>query len=66
MPSEEGNILKFNQYMKSDKMPYITYADVESLIKKIGVCANNPDKILQQQKYVSIFFADIQYRNLGI
>ena len=50
MSSEKDNILKFNQYMKSDKMPYITYADVESLIKKIGVCANNPDKILQQQK----------------
>ena len=66
MSSEKDNILKFNQYMKSDKMPYITYADVESLIKKIGVCANNSDKILQQQKYVSIFFADIQYRNLGI
>ena len=34
MPSEKGNILEFNQYMKSDKMPYIIYADIESLIKK--------------------------------
>ena len=25
-------------------MPYITYADIESLIKKIDGCANNPDK----------------------
>ena len=24
-------------------MPYIIYADIESLIKKIDVCANNPD-----------------------
>ena len=41
--SEKDNILKFNQYMKSDKMPYITYADIESLIKKIDRCANNPE-----------------------
>ena len=35
MPSEKDNVLEFNQYMKSDKMPYISYADNESLIKKI-------------------------------
>ena len=27
--SEKNNILEFNQYMKSDKMPYIIYADIE-------------------------------------
>ena len=33
MPSEKDNILKFNQYtMKLDKIPYIIYADIESLI----------------------------------
>ena len=32
MPSEKDNILEFNQYMKSDKMPYIIYADIQSLI----------------------------------
>ena len=30
MPSEKDNILEFNQYMMSDKMPYIIYADIES------------------------------------
>ena len=30
--------------MKSDKMPYIIYADLESLIKKIDGCANNLEK----------------------
>ena len=24
-------------------MPYITYADIESLIRKIDGCANNPE-----------------------
>ena len=33
MPSEKYNILEFNQYMKLDKMPYIIYAEIESLIK---------------------------------
>ena len=42
MPSEKDN--KFNQHMKSDKMPYIIYADIESLIRKIYGCANNPEK----------------------
>ena len=41
MPSEKDNILEFNQYMKSDKMLYIIYADIKSLIKKIDVCSNN-------------------------
>ena len=29
--------------MKSDKMTYINHADIESLIRKIDGCANNPD-----------------------
>ena len=44
MPSEKDNMLEFNQYMKSDKMSYISYAGIESLIKKIHGCANNPEK----------------------
>ena len=30
--SEKDNILEFNQYMKSDKLPSIIYADIEYLI----------------------------------
>ena len=44
MPSEKDNILKSNQYMTSDKMLYINYADIESLIRKIDECANNLQK----------------------
>ena len=44
MPSEEDKILEFKHYMKSGKMPYIIYADIESLIKKIDGCKNNPEK----------------------
>ena len=31
--------------MKSDKIPYIIYADRECLIKKIHESANNPEKL---------------------
>ena len=44
MPSEKNNILEFNQYMKPYKISYIIYADIESLIRKIDGCANNPEK----------------------
>ena len=43
MPSEK-DILEFNQQMKSDKMPYIIYADIESLIRKIDAFTDNPEK----------------------
>ena len=41
MPSEKNNIFELNQWLKSDKMLYIIYADIEYLIKKIDGCANN-------------------------
>ena len=43
MPSEKDKILEFKQYVKSDKMPYIIYADIESLIRKVERCANNQE-----------------------
>ena len=43
MPAEKDKILEFNQYMKSDKIWWIIYADIESLIRKINRCANNPE-----------------------
>ena len=43
MPSEKDNILEFNQYMKPDKMPYIIYTDIESFIKKVDRCVDNPE-----------------------
>ena len=44
MASKKDNILQFNQYMKSDKMPYIIYADLESMITKTDRCASNLEK----------------------
>ena len=38
------DVQEFNQYMKLHKVPNIIYADLESLIKKIDGCENNPEK----------------------
>ena len=43
LPLEKVNISKFNQYIKSDTMSCLIYADIESWIKKIDRCANNPE-----------------------
>ena len=46
MPSCKDNILRFNQYIKPDKMQYIIYADLGSAIKEIDRCTNKPEKSL--------------------
>ena len=43
MPSEDTKILELNQYQKSDKEPFIIYADLEYLIEKTDGCKNNPE-----------------------
>ena len=45
MSSEDTKILEFNQYKKYDKVPFITYADLECLIKKIDGCKNNLENL---------------------
>ena len=43
MPSEDTKILEFNQYQKSDKTPFIFYADLKCIIERIDGCKNNPE-----------------------
>ena len=42
MPTEDTKTLVFNQYQKSDKEPFIIYADLVCLVGKIDGCKNNP------------------------
>ena len=44
MSSKKDKTLDFKYCLKSNKMAYIIYADIESLILKIDGCANNPGK----------------------
>ena len=41
MTTEKNEILKFSQYMKFDKTPYIIYVELQSLIQKIDGCKNS-------------------------
>ena len=41
MRSEDTKILEFNQYKKSDKVPFLIYADLECLIEKNDGIKNN-------------------------
>ena len=38
MASEYTKILEFNQHQKSDKAPFIIYADLECLMEKTDGC----------------------------
>ena len=49
MPSDDTKILEFNQYQKSDKAPFIIYADLECLIERVYGFKNNPEIHLQQK-----------------
>ena len=42
MPKEDNKILKYNPEEKSMKVPFIIYADLESLVEKMSNCGNNP------------------------
>ena len=41
--SDNSKILDFSQYQKSDKAPFIIYADLQCLIEKIHGCTTNPE-----------------------
>ena len=43
MPSNDNNFIKYNQGEKSLKLPFVIYADLERILKKISTCYNNPD-----------------------
>ena len=43
MPEKDNKILKYNQGGKSMKVPFIIYADIESLLEKLNIC-HNPEK----------------------
>ena len=44
MPTKDNNIIKYNQGEKSIKLPFIIYADLECLLKKMSICYNNPEE----------------------
>ena len=50
MPDEDNNILEYVPRKKSLRVPFIIYADLECLLKKIDTCLNNSDKSYAKKK----------------
>ena len=44
MPEEDNKILKYNHGEKYMKVPFIIYADLESLLEKMSTYNNNTEK----------------------
>ena len=59
MTSEDTKILEFNQNKKSNKAPFIIYADLKCLIEKIDGCKNNPanSSIPKESKHIPSDFS---------
>ena len=66
MPSDDTKILEFKQYQKSDKAPFIIYADLESIIEKIDGCKNNLENLstTKVSEHILHVFQCLQYFNL--
>ena len=52
IPDEDNEILKYIPGEKSLRVPFLIYADLECLLKKISTCSNNPDKSYTEKKAV--------------
>ena len=56
---KKGDKLKFENYYKGERLPFIIYADTESLIKPIQTCEADPEKSYTKkyQKHEPISFS---------
>ena len=44
MPTKDNNTIKYNHEEKSITLPFVVYADLESLLEKMSTCYNNPEE----------------------
>ena len=56
---KKGTMLKFKNYCNSEKVPFVIYADIESLIKSIQSCEPNPQSSYTEkyQKHEPVSFS---------
>ena len=71
MPSKDTKLLELNQFQKPDKALFISYAYLECLMEKIGVCRNNPENLYTTNgsEHVQVFqclqYDQYQHRKLA-
>ena len=46
---KEGTMLKFKNYHRSEKVPYVVYADFECCLEPIHTCNLNPESSYTKQ-----------------
>ena len=63
MPSEDTKILEFNEYQKSDKAPFISYADLECIIESTDRRKNNlkNSSTIKLSEHIPSGFQCLQY-----
>ena len=44
MPTEENNVLKFENFFKQQAVPFVIYADFEAITENIQGCSPKDDK----------------------
>ena len=56
---EKGSTVSFKHHWRSERVPFIIYADTESLLKPIQNCDSDPEKKYTQkyQKHEPISFS---------
>ena len=56
---EQGTFLRFKNFLHSEKVPFVVYADTEALIKEIHNCDPNPQKSYTKkyQKHEPVSFS---------
>ena len=47
---KKGETLEYHPGVKSMKAPYIIVVDIESLLRKVDICANDPSKSSTEKK----------------
>ncbi|KAF7996123.1 hypothetical protein HCN44_010379 [Aphidius gifuensis] len=52
MPTEQNNILKFKNYKYQLRVPFVVYADLESILEKVTDTSNDLIKKKFQQKHI--------------
>lgn len=66
MPTTEDNLIQFENYSKQMRVPFVIYADVESILKKPDVqfCRTETTKAYQQHEVFSIgYYLKCSYDN---
>ena len=66
MPFEDTKKLEFNWCQKSDKVPFILYADLECLRKETDERKNNPKKssVTEIGQHIHLTLQYLQYHHL--